>query len=65
MISLQTAVKVFHRDEKVDRDMKNIEHALCDYDKYYRNVLGIPTREREYSDSKIITNFFFRFGEAR
>ena len=45
--------------------MKNIEHALCDYDKYYRNVLGIPTREREYSDSKIITNFFFRFGEAR
>ena len=26
--------------------------ALCEYDKYYRIALGIPTREREYSDSK-------------
>ena len=32
--------------------LKNIEHALCEYDKYYRSALGLPTREREYSDSK-------------
>ena len=32
--------------------LKNIEHALCEYDKYFRNALGIPTRELEYSDTK-------------
>ena len=32
--------------------MKNVEHALCEYDKYFRSALGVQIKEREYSDAK-------------
>jgi len=32
--------------------LKNIEHALCEYDKYFRSALGVQIKEREYSEQK-------------
>merc|ERR1719188_147921 len=32
--------------------LKNVEHALCEYDKYYRSALSIQIKEREYSEMK-------------
>ena len=32
--------------------LKNIEHALCEYDKYFRFNLNSQVRERDYSDQK-------------
>ena len=32
--------------------LKNVEHALCEYDKYFRSALGIQVKEREYSSQK-------------
>jgi len=39
--------------------LKNIEHALCEYDKYFRAALNMPTRERFFhsrSSTLDITN---------
>ena len=32
--------------------LKNVEHALCEYDKYFRSALGVQIKEREYSVQK-------------
>ena len=32
--------------------LKNVEHALCEYDKYFRSARGIQVKEREYSTQK-------------
>eukprot|EP00092_Neocalanus_flemingeri_P084672 GFUD01106408.1.p1 GENE.GFUD01106408.1~~GFUD01106408.1.p1 ORF type:complete len:668 (-),score=190.18 GFUD01106408.1:9-1907(-) len=32
--------------------LKNVEHALCEYDKYFRSALGVQIKEREYSEQK-------------
>ena len=32
--------------------LKNVEHALCEYDKYFRSALGVQVKEREYSVQK-------------
>ena len=32
--------------------LKNVEHALCEYDKYFRSAQGIQVKEREYSSQK-------------
>lgn len=29
-----------------------IEHALCEFDKYFRLALGVPFKDREYSEQK-------------
>jgi len=30
--------------------MKNVEHALCEFDKYYRFALGMPARDRTFTE---------------
>ena len=32
--------------------LKNVEHALCEFDKYFRFVLNCPVKVREYSEQK-------------
>ena len=32
--------------------LKNVEHALCEYDKYFWSALGVQIKEREYSVQK-------------
>ena len=32
--------------------LKNVEHALCEFDKYYRFAIKAGTKPREYSDDK-------------
>ena len=32
--------------------LKNVEHALCEFDKYFRSAQGIQVKEREYSSQK-------------
>ena len=32
--------------------LKNVDHALCEFNKYYRSAQGIQVKEREYSSQK-------------
>ena len=32
--------------------LKNVDHALCEFNKYSRSAQGIQVKEREYSSQK-------------